>query len=188
LTPTLTEEEVITMAICGEYFKCGTDKNGYTYFRAHYRHFYPRLTDWTLFVRQAANLWQVKTALPAILILTILGQPVVSMALRTTIGCGGRYQNENCYALQQCLTLVSGQAADPVQVMDTLSLPVREYTRSAREQCFKPNANYGYCAAQDLHYDGFKPWGCSSTSRSSGIHSISMAWLLYESRKSYILD
>ena len=39
------------MEICGEYFKCGNDKDLYAYFRAHYRHFFPNLTDRTLFVR-----------------------------------------------------------------------------------------------------------------------------------------
>ena len=118
--PTLTDEEVITMEIGGEYFKCGTDKDLYGYFRAHYRHFFPQLRDRTLFVRQAANLWQVKAA------------------------------------IQQRLTIASSQAAEPVQVIDTLPLPVCGYTRSGRDRCFKPEADYGYCAAKDLYYYGFK--------------------------------
>lgn len=108
------------MELCGEYFKCGTDKDLYGYFHAHYRHFFPRLGERTLFVRQAANLWQVKAA------------------------------------IQHRLTLVSGQAADPVQVIDTLPLPVCGYTRSSRDRCFKPEADYGYCAAKALYYYGFK--------------------------------
>jgi hypothetical protein len=119
-TPALTDAEVITMEICGEYFKCGTDKDLYEYFRAHYRHFFPRLTDRTLFVRQAANLWQVKAA------------------------------------IQQQLTVISGQAADPVQVIDTLTLPVCGYTRRSRDRCFKPEADYGYCTAKELCDSGFK--------------------------------
>lgn len=118
--PALTDEEVITLEICGEYFKCGTDKDLYGYFRAHYQHFFPQLRERTLFIRQAANLWQVKAA------------------------------------LQQRLTLVSGQAADPVQLIDTFPLPVCGYTRSGRDRCFKPEADYGYCAAKDLYYYGFK--------------------------------
>ena len=35
--PALTDQEVITMEICGEYFKCATDQDLYDYFRAHYR-------------------------------------------------------------------------------------------------------------------------------------------------------
>jgi len=30
--PALTDEEVITIEICGEYFKCGTDKDIFNYF------------------------------------------------------------------------------------------------------------------------------------------------------------
>jgi hypothetical protein len=48
----------------GNHLKCRTDKDLYGYFRAHYRHFFPRLMDRTLFVRQAANLWAVKAAIP----------------------------------------------------------------------------------------------------------------------------
>ena len=58
--------------------------------------------------------------------------------------------------IQQRLTLISGQASDTVQVFDTMSLPVCVYTRSRRDRCFKPDADYGYCAAKDLHYYGFK--------------------------------
>jgi hypothetical protein len=103
--PAFTDEEVITLKICGEYFKCGTDKDIYAYFRAHYLHFFPRLPDRTLFVRQAANLWQVKAA------------------------------------IQRYLTEISGQATDPVQIIDTLPLPVCGYTCSRRDRCFKPDAD-----------------------------------------------
>jgi hypothetical protein len=118
--PALSDEEVITIEICGEYFKLPTDKDMFNYFRAHYQALFPRLTDRTRFVRQAANLWQVKAA------------------------------------IQRRLTVVSGQADDPVQVIDTLPLPVCTYTRSGRDRCFKPEADYGYCAAKDLKYYGFK--------------------------------
>ena len=118
--PALTDEEVITIEICGEYFKLATDEDIFDYFHAHYAAWFPQLRDRTLFVRQAANLWQV-TAL-----------------------------------IQQQLTIVSGQAADPVQTIGTLPLPVCTITRAPRDRCFKPDADYGYCAAKDLHYYGFK--------------------------------
>ena len=41
--PALTDEEVITMEICGEYFKHPTDKDLFAYFRDHYRPSFPRL-------------------------------------------------------------------------------------------------------------------------------------------------
>jgi hypothetical protein len=118
--PTLTDEEVITIEICGEQFKCGTDKDIFNYFQAHYRAWFPHLTDRTQFVRQAANLWWIKAA------------------------------------IQARLTRISGQADDPVQTIDTVPLPVCVYTRSKRDRCFKPLADYGYCAAKQMRYYGFK--------------------------------
>ena len=119
VSPTLSDEEVITMEICGEYFQLASDKAIWQYFRSHYRHFFPSLGERTLFVRQAANLWWIKAA------------------------------------IQQRLTRVSGQAADPIQPIDTLPLPVCVYTRSGRDRCGKPYADYGYCAAKKLAYYGF---------------------------------
>jgi len=118
--PALTDEEVITIEICGEYFKLNSDCDIFEYFRAHYQADFPQLKDRTLFVRQAASLWQVKTA------------------------------------IQRLLVIRSGQADDPVQAIDTLPLPVCGYTRAPRDRCFKPDADYGYCAAKQLAYYGFK--------------------------------
>lgn len=118
--PELTDPEVITIEICGEYFKQSTDKDLFAYFRSHYPHFFPKLTNRSLFVRQAANLWQVKAA------------------------------------IQRRLVRRSGQATDPVQPIDTLPLPVCVYTRAPRDRCFKPEADYGHCAAKKLDYYGFK--------------------------------
>ena len=118
--PALTDEEVLTIEICGEYFKLNTDKDLFAYFHDHYRHFFPHLTDRSLFVRQAANLWRVKVE------------------------------------IQRQLVQVSGQAECAVQVIDTLPRPVCTYTRACRDRCFPLAADYGYCAAKDLHYYGFK--------------------------------
>jgi hypothetical protein len=118
--PQLTDEEVITLEICGEYFKMNTDQDLFDYFRQHYQAWFPKLRDRSVFVRQAANLWQVKAA------------------------------------IQHRLAQLSGQAADPVQIIDTMPLPICSYTRSQRDRCFKPDADYGHCAAKDLKYYGFK--------------------------------
>jgi len=118
--PALTDEEVITMEICGAYFKLHTDKDLFDYFRSHYQPFFPALRDRPSFVRQSANLWQVKTA------------------------------------VWQLLVQRSGQTTTPVQVIDTLPLPVCTYTRSGRDRCFKTLADYGHCAAKKLDYYGFK--------------------------------
>lgn len=62
--PEVSDEEVITLESCGAYLKQPTDQDLFDYCRAHDRHFFPKLTDRTVFVGQAANLWQVKAALP----------------------------------------------------------------------------------------------------------------------------
>lgn len=118
--PALTDEEVITIEICGEYFGLSKDEAIFHYFQAHYQSFFPHLQERTAFVRQAANLWNIKAQ------------------------------------IQQRLTQISGQAADTVQIIDTLPLPVCTYTRSGRDRCFKPAADYGYCAAKEMKYYGFK--------------------------------
>lgn len=118
--PALSDAEVITMEICGEYFGYDEDEDIYDYFRSHYQHFFPQLRERTGFVRQAANLWQVKAM------------------------------------IQQRLTQISGQAADWLQVIDTLPMPVCTYTRARRDRCFPGEADYGYCEAKKLHYYGFK--------------------------------
>lgn len=118
--PKLSDEEVITMEICAEYWGIDKDKGIYEYFRAHYAEWFPELKDRTSFTRQAANLWQIKSA------------------------------------IQQQLVNESNQASDIIQTTDTLPLPVCVYTRSYRDKCFKPEADYGYCAAKQLDYYGFK--------------------------------
>lgn len=120
IAPALSDEEVITLEVCGEYLGLGKDEGIFDYFVAHYAEWFPQLKERTSFVRQAANLWQVKAM------------------------------------IQQRLTFVSGQATDSVQMIDTMPLPVCVYTRSRRDRCFTPYADYGYCAAKDLHYYGFK--------------------------------
>jgi hypothetical protein len=114
--PALSDEEVSTLELCGAYFKLAPDKALFGYFPTHYAHFFPPLTDRTLFVRPAANLWQVKAM------------------------------------SQQRLAQVSGQSADPGQIIATLPLPVCGSTPSGRDRCFKPWADYGHCAAKKLDY------------------------------------
>jgi hypothetical protein len=40
--PALTKEKVITIEICGEYFKFGCDKDIFAYFYAYYDQFFQR--------------------------------------------------------------------------------------------------------------------------------------------------
>jgi hypothetical protein len=60
--PTLSDSEVITIETVGEYLRLDQDKAIFNYFRSHFTHFFPALSKIhrTTFVRQAANLWQVK--------------------------------------------------------------------------------------------------------------------------------
>jgi hypothetical protein len=105
--PALRDEEMITLEICGEYFKMNCDKDIFAYFHTHYLDFFPKLTDRSRFVRQTANLWQVKVA------------------------------------IQKRLVCISGQAHDPVQVIDTLPLPVCVITRAGRDRFFAQDADFG---------------------------------------------
>ena len=60
--PKLSDSEVITMEVVGEFLGIDTDKTIYEYFRRHYSEWFPALSDVhrTTFTRQAANLWKVK--------------------------------------------------------------------------------------------------------------------------------
>lgn len=98
--PALTAEEVSTLEICGEYFKLATDKELFAYCRTHYAHFFPRLTERTLFVRQAANLWQVKAAIQQRLT-HVSGQATESVQIIATLPlpvCGDtRSGRDRCF-------------------------------------------------------------------------------------------
>jgi hypothetical protein len=66
--PKLTDAEVMTIEICGEFFKLHEDTEIYNYFKRHYLHYFPNLPDRTTFVRQAANLWQVKALCQSLIV------------------------------------------------------------------------------------------------------------------------
>ena len=61
--PILTDSEVITMEIVGEFLGYDQDKKIWEYFRNYWRHFFPKIPDRPNFVRQAANLHVVKRLL-----------------------------------------------------------------------------------------------------------------------------
>ena len=60
--PKLSDAEVLTIEIVGEFLGLDTDKALYRYFRRHYGKWFPALGEIhrTTFCRQAANLWKVK--------------------------------------------------------------------------------------------------------------------------------
>jgi len=61
-SPRLSDSEVITMEVVGEFLGIDTDKGLYEYFKRHYGEWFPELpkVHRTTFCRQAANLWKVK--------------------------------------------------------------------------------------------------------------------------------
>lgn len=63
--PKLSDSEVLTMEIVGEFLGIDTDKALYLFFRRHYAEWFPTLTEVhrTTLLRQAANLWKVKAHL-----------------------------------------------------------------------------------------------------------------------------
>jgi len=63
--PVLSDSEVLTAEVVGEYLGLDCDAEVFAYFRRHYAHFFPALSrvHRTTFVRQAANLWKLKEEL-----------------------------------------------------------------------------------------------------------------------------
>jgi len=55
--PSLTDAEVITILIVGEYLGLGSDKKIWGYFKRHWKSWFPGLGCRTSFIRQSANLW-----------------------------------------------------------------------------------------------------------------------------------
>ncbi len=63
--PKLSDSEVLTIEIVGEFLGLDTDKALYRYFRRHYAEWFPALGEIhrTTFARQSANLWKLKECL-----------------------------------------------------------------------------------------------------------------------------
>lgn len=61
--PNLTDSEVITMEIVGEFLGKDCDKAIWEYFKSHWTHFFPMIPDRSNFVKQAANLHVIKRML-----------------------------------------------------------------------------------------------------------------------------
>jgi hypothetical protein len=65
--PVLSDSEVITIELVGEFFKLDCDRDVFRHFRRHFAAEFPALlgVHRTTFVRQAANLWRVKQLIQA---------------------------------------------------------------------------------------------------------------------------
>ena len=63
LAPALSDAEVITMELVGEFQGFDTDKGIWRYFCEHWRGWFPGLGSRSQFAKQAANLWALKQCL-----------------------------------------------------------------------------------------------------------------------------
>lgn len=61
--PKLSDSEVITMEVVGEFLGLDTDVSLWKYFRRHWLPWFPQLGSRTTFAQQAANLWAIKQRL-----------------------------------------------------------------------------------------------------------------------------
>ena len=61
--PKLTDSEVVTMEVVGEFLGLETDVGLWKYFNHHWRSWFPALGSRTAFAQQAANLWAIKQVL-----------------------------------------------------------------------------------------------------------------------------
>ena len=58
--PKLSDPEIITMEIVGEFLKKDTDIDIWRYFKTHYLYLFPNLGSRSNFVKQSTHLWQIK--------------------------------------------------------------------------------------------------------------------------------
>lgn len=79
--PELSDAEVLTMEIVGEFLGIDTEKGLYAYFKRHYAEWFPALRriHRTTFTRQVANLWVVKRELRRHLLERIDFDPAISL-------------------------------------------------------------------------------------------------------------
>jgi hypothetical protein len=79
--PQLSDSEVLTMEIVGEFLGIDTDQGLYNFFRRHFGDWFPTLqqVDRTTFTRQAANLWVIKEQLFVHLSQLVPHDPLISV-------------------------------------------------------------------------------------------------------------
>jgi hypothetical protein len=84
-TPKLSDAEVLTIEIVGEFLGMDTDTGIHLFFKRHYGEWFPTLGEVhrTTFARQAANLWKVKECLWQELLL-LSSSPTTRSSLSST--------------------------------------------------------------------------------------------------------
>ena len=77
-TPKLTDGEVLTMEVVGEFLGLDTDQPIGQYFRQHWPLWFPQRGSRPTFAQQAANLWAIKQQLhqPLVLDLGAVADPI----------------------------------------------------------------------------------------------------------------
>lgn len=70
--PKLSDSELITMEIVGEFLGKDCDEDIHAYFKTHWSDLFPSIPDRSVFVRQSANLWAVKAKLREQFTVTLL--------------------------------------------------------------------------------------------------------------------
>jgi hypothetical protein len=118
--PKLSDSEVITMEIVGEFLGLNHDKQIWKYFSTHWLEWFPNIGSRKTFVTQASNLSIIKNI------------------------------------MRNNLAKQLGAFSDDIHLFDGFPMPVCHYKRSSKTKLFKSEADYGYCAAKDEKYYGFK--------------------------------
>jgi hypothetical protein len=114
--PELSEAEVLTIEIFGEMCGHHDDAAIWRYAKAHWQEWFPKLGSYKAFVKQCANLGQIKQLVFA-----------------------------HLFAPQ-----------DDIHITDGMPMPVCHRARANRCKTFKGEAAFGFCAAKDEYYYGFK--------------------------------
>lgn len=117
--PSLSDGEVITMLIIGEYLGFGSDKKIWRYFKSHWQSWFPTMGCRTSFARQSTNLYLVQEKLHE--------------------------------SLSNVLTNNNG-----LFLFDGFPIPVCNPKRFSKRNPFAGIGAFGFCAAKEEHYFGFK--------------------------------
>ncbi len=117
--PLLSDAEVITIEIVGEFLGYGNDKALFEYVKHHWYSWFPNLRSRSSFVRQSANLWVVKERLRLHL-----------------------YQ-----FVRSC---------QDIFLVDGFPIPICHPKRVHKKTPFRGQGDFGYCAAKQEKYFGFK--------------------------------
>jgi Transposase DDE domain len=118
-SPALTDCEIITMLMVGEYLGFGSDKKIWRYFKEHWHDWFPKISCRTSFSRQSANLYLIQEK------------------------------------IHQSLSNILSNNKD-LFLFDGFPIPICNPKRFTSRNPFSGIGAFGFCAAKDEHYFGFK--------------------------------